>query len=86
MHCKCKTVQLLVLCVTKVFVTCVRLQTQPKICQKINSFLVYGKTFIIEVSYSFLYVLNCMELHEKIFPIFENCMISLFGQPGFVIL
>ena len=77
MHCKCKTVQPLVLWVTKVLVTCVRLQTQPKICQKINlrtknNFLVYGentyhtisiygKMLIIEFSYNFLYVWNCMK-------------------------
>ena len=36
LHCKCKTVQPLMLWVTKVFVTCVRLQLQPKIFQKIN--------------------------------------------------
>ena len=36
MHCKCKTVQLLVLWVAEVFVTCVRVQIQPKIFQKIN--------------------------------------------------
>ena len=23
-----------------------------------------------------------MELYEKKFPIYENCMISIFGQPG----
>ena len=37
MHSKCKTVQPLVFSVTKVLVTCVRLQTQPKIFQKLNS-------------------------------------------------
>ena len=36
MPCKCKTIQPLVLWVTKVFVTCVWLQPQPKICQKLN--------------------------------------------------
>ena len=36
MHCKCKTVQPLVFRVSKVFVTCVWLQTQPKIFQKLN--------------------------------------------------
>ena len=81
-----------------VFVTCVRLETQPKICQKINlrtknKFLVYGenachtisiygKKLIIEFSYNFLYVWNCMKFYEKKFPIYENCMISIFGQPG----
>ena len=98
MHCKCKTVQLLVLSVTMVFDTCVRLQTQPKNLQKIsletkNNFLVYGENtyytisiygrmFIIEFSYNFLYGWNCMKLFEKKFPIYENCMISIFGQPG----
>ena len=83
--------------VNKVFVTCARLQTQPKICQKINvatknNFLVYeenpyhtisiyGKMFIVEISRNFLYVWNCMELYEKKFPIYQNCMISIFGQP-----
>ena len=27
-----------------------------------------------------------MELHENKFPIYENCMISTFGQPGILIL
>ena len=35
MHCKCTTVQPLVFWVTKAFVTCVRLQTQPKNFQKL---------------------------------------------------
>ena len=26
-----------------------------------------------------------MKLYEKKFPIYENCMISIFGQPGSVI-
>ena len=71
---------------------------RPKICQKINirkknNFLVYGentyhtisiygKMLIIEFSYNFLYVWNCMKLYEKKFPIYENCLISIFGQPG----
>ena len=40
--------------------------------------------FIIEISFQtiFLYVRNCMELYEKKIPIYENCMISIFGQPG----
>ena len=38
--------------------------------------------FIIEFSYNFLYVWNCMKLYEKKLPIYENCMISIFGQPG----
>ena len=36
MHCIYKTVQPLVFCLTKVFVTCVRLRTQPKTFQKLN--------------------------------------------------
>ena len=43
---------------------------------------IYGKMFIIEISYNFLYVWNCMELYDKKFPIYENCIISIFGQPG----
>ena len=48
--------------------------------------------FIIECLYHFQCVWNCMELYgilwnclelyEKKFPIYENCMISIFGQPG----
>ena len=38
--------------------------------------------FIIEFSYNFLYVWSCMKLYEKKFPIYENCMINIFGQPG----
>ena len=98
MHWKCKTVQPLVLWVTKVFVTCVQLQKQPNMFQKINfetknNFLGYGentyhtisiywKMFPLEFSYNFLYVWNCMKLYEKKFPIYENCMTSIFGQPG----
>ena len=43
-----------------------------------------GKMFIIKFSYNSLYVWNCMELYEKKFPIYENCMISIFGQPGYL--
>ena len=83
MHCKSKAVRFLVLGVTKVLVTCIRLQTQPKSVQRINSetkniFLVYeennyhtisiyGKMFIVEISYNFLYVWNCTESYEKNF-------------------
>ena len=55
MLCKCKTVEPLVFGVTKVFVTCVRLQLQPKIFQKLNlerknqNFLFMGK----HLSYNF---------------------------------
>ena len=74
------------------------MQTQPKTFQKINletknNYLVYGrntyhtisvmgKMFVIEILYNFLYVWICMELYEKKFPIYENCMTSIFGQPG----
>ena len=37
---------------------------------------------IIEFSYNFLYVWNCMELYDKKFLIYGNCMIRSFGQPG----
>ena len=42
----------------------------------------YGKMFIIEFSYNFLYLWSCMGLLENKFPIHENCMICIFGQPG----
>ena len=38
--------------------------------------------FIIEFSYNFLYVWNCMKLYDKKFLIYGNCMIRSFGQPG----
>ena len=38
---------------------------------------------IIEFSYNFLYVWNCMKLYDKKFFINGNCMIRSFGQPGF---
>ena len=38
---------------------------------------------IIEFSYSFLYVWNCMKLYDKKFLIYGNCMIRSFGQPGY---
>ena len=78
--------------------TCVRLQLQPKIFQKINfkekikvfglwentyhTIFIYGKMLIIEFSYNFLYVWNCMKLYDKKFLIYGNCMIRSFGQPG----
>ena len=37
---------------------------------------------IIEISYTFQYVWNCMELFGKKFCIYGNCMIRSFGQPG----
>ena len=37
---------------------------------------------IIEFSYNFLYVWNCMKLHDKKFLIYGNCMTRSFGQPG----
>ena len=99
MYCKCKTVQPLVFRVTKVCVTCVRLQLQPKIFQKriykekikifclweniYHTIFIYGKMLIIEFSYNFLYVWNCMKLYDKKFLIYGNCMIRSFGQPGF---
>ena len=43
---------------------------------------IYWKMPIIEFLFNFLYVWNCMKLYEKKFPIFENCIISIFGQPG----
>ena len=43
---------------------------------------IHGKILIIEFSYNFLYVWNCMKFYERKFPIYENCMISLFGQSG----
>ena len=102
MHFKCKTVQPLAFWVTKVFVTYVRLETQPKIFQKLNSerkikifglwentyhtIFIYGEMLIIEFSYNFLYVWNCMKLYDKKFLIFENCMIRSFGQPGWPLI
>ena len=53
----------------------------PKtVCHTIS---VYGKMFIIEISYN---LWNCMKLYDKKFPNYENCMTSIFGQPGFVVL
>ena len=37
---------------------------------------------IIEISYNFLYVWNCIDLHKKKLLIYENCVTSIFGQPG----
>ena len=38
--------------------------------------------FIIEISYNVLYVWHCMELYDKKFLIYGNCMIRNFGHPG----
>ena len=37
--------------------------------------------FIIEISYNFLYVWNCVKLYGQKFFIYNNCMIRSFGQP-----
>ena len=84
-------------------VTCVRLQTQPKIFQKTNlrtknNFLVYGentyhtisiygKLLIIEFSYNFLYIWNCMKCAfcalsadsaTRTLPLFFFCSLIFF--------
>ena len=38
--------------------------------------------FIIEISYNVLYVWHCMELYDKKFLVYGNCMIRSFGHPG----
>ena len=42
----------------------------------------YDTISIMGNVYHSLYVRNCMELHENKFLIHENCLISIFGQPG----
>ena len=67
--------------------------SETKFRKKKSKFLVYGKThyhtifiygkmFIIEFSYNFLYVWNCMKLYDKKFLIYGNYMIRSFVQPG----
>ena len=67
--------------------------SENKFRKKKSKFLVYGKThyhtificgkmLIIEFSYNFLYVWNCMKLYDKKFLIYGNYMIRSFGQPG----
>ena len=34
----------------------------------------------------FSYHCNCIELYEKKFPNYENCMINIFGQPGSLLI
>ena len=51
--------------------------------RKNHTVSIYGKMLVIEFSYNFLYVWNCLKLYEKKLPIYENCMISIFGQPGY---
>ena len=51
-----------------------------------HTIFIYGKMLIIEFSYNFLYVWNCMKLYDKKFLIYENCMIRSFGQPGQLLL
>ena len=69
--------------------------SETKFKKKKSKFLVYGKThyhtifiygkmLIIEFSYNFLYVWNCMKLYDKKFLIYGNYMIRSFGQPGSV--
>ena len=70
--------------------------SETKFRKKKSKFLVYGKThyhtifiygkmLIIEFSYNFLYVWNCMKLYDKKFLIYGNYMIRSFGQPGFLV-
>ena len=47
-----------------------------------HTIFIYGKMLIIEFSYNFLYVWNCMKVYDKKFLIYGNCMIRSFGQPG----
>ena len=47
-----------------------------------HTVFIYGKMLIIEFSYNFLYVWNCMKLYDKKFLIYGNCMIRSFCQPG----
>ena len=47
-----------------------------------HTIFIYGKMLIIEFSYNFLYVWNCMKLYDKKFLIYGNYMIRSFGQPG----
>ena len=47
-----------------------------------HTIFIYGKMLIIEFSYNFLYVWNCMKLYDKKFLIYGNCMIRSFDQPG----
>ena len=49
-----------------------------------HTIFIYGKMFIIEISYNVLYLWHCMELYDKKFFINENCMIRSFGQPGVI--
>ena len=67
--------------------------SETKFRKKKSKFLVYGKTpiiqfsfmekmLLIEFSYNFLYVWNCMKLYDKKFLIYGICMLRSFGQPG----
>ena len=39
---------------------------------------------IVEFSYNFLYVWNyCTKLYDKHVRTYDNCMKSIFGQPGY---
>ena len=71
--------------------------SETKFRKKKSKFLVYGKTHyhtifiygkmrVIEFSYNFLYVWNCMKLYDKKFLIYGNYMIRSFGQPGKVVV
>ena len=51
-----------------------------------HTIFIYGKMFIIEISYNVLYVWHCMELYDKKFFINGNCMITSFGQPGIFVI
>ena len=50
-----------------------------------HTIFIYEKMHIIEFSYNFLYVWNCMKLYDKKFLIYGNCMIRSFGQPEILV-
>ena len=82
-HSKCKTVQLLVLWVTKVFVTYVRLQTQPKFFQKMNlrtknNFFVYGENTYHSHSFFIQFSVR-MELYEIVWKEISHLW-ELYGK------
>ena len=43
---------------------------------------IFGKMLVVEISYIFLYVWNCMKLYSRKFFNHGNCMMRSFGQPG----
>ena len=88
MHCKCKDLPTFGalsyqgLCHLTSAANATESFSEINLERKNQTIFIYGKMFIIEISYNVLYVWHCMELYDEKFLIYGNCMIRSFGHPG----